>query len=83
MKIYIFIITSLMISCADMFYEKEDHIERLESILGYWFACEFGYSEPDCIILMMMDCSSQMMVKSITSKNSLKCLAMIVMGSLF
>ena len=54
MKIYIFIITSLMISCADMFYEKEDHIEENhideESIVGCWFACEFGYSEPDCII---------------------------------
>ena len=43
-----------MISCADMFYEKEDHIEENhideESIVGCWFACEFGYSEPDCII---------------------------------
>ena len=53
MRILIFIITSLMISCADVLYEKEDYIEEHideKSIVGYWFACEFGYSEPDCII---------------------------------
>ena len=52
MKIFhIFIITSLMISCADVFYEKEDDYPLLRNpSWAYWFACEFGYSEPDCII---------------------------------
>ena len=34
MRIFIFIVTSLMISCADMVYEKENQIED-ESIVGY------------------------------------------------
>ena len=56
MKIFIFffIIISLMMSCADVFYVEEESIgeDSIEekSIVGYWFACEFGYSEPDCII---------------------------------
>ena len=33
MRIFIFIITSLIISCADVFYEKEDYIEE-ESMWG-------------------------------------------------
>ena len=54
MRILIFMITSLMISCADVLYEKEDYIEdhiEEKSIVGYWFACEFGYSKPDCIVI--------------------------------
>ena len=43
-----------MMSCADVLYVEEESIEEHsteeESIVGYWFACEFGYSEPDCII---------------------------------
>ena len=47
--IFIFTITNLMISCADILYVEEEPTEN-ESVVGYWFACEFGYSQPDCII---------------------------------
>ncbi len=47
--ILFFTISRLMISCADVFYVEEDSKED-ESIEGYWFTCEFGYLEPDCII---------------------------------
>ncbi len=51
MNIFIlaFTISSLIISYADVFYVEDDSKED-ESIVGYWFACEFGYSEPDCVI---------------------------------
>ena len=70
-----------MISCADVFYEKEDYIEE-ESIVGYWFACEFGYSKPDCIIFDDDRLQFTNDGKVYSSKNSLKCLAMIVIGVL-
>ncbi len=35
--VLIFTISSLMISCADVFYLEEDSKED-ESILGYWFS---------------------------------------------
>ena len=47
--IFIFTITNLMISCADILYVEEEPTEN-ESVVGYWFACEFGYSLPEIII---------------------------------
>ena len=39
--IFVFTITTLMISCADVFYMEEESIEEEsieeESIVGYWF----------------------------------------------
>ena len=54
--ILIFTITNLIISCADILYvEENDIIELLpnspETMVGFWFACEFGSLDIDCMIL--------------------------------
>ena len=60
MKLFILIFTILifMISCADVLYEEEaasgdKSIEAAigdKSIEGFWFACEFGSEDTDCMI---------------------------------
>ena len=46
----IFPLLNLITSCADVLYMEAASIEDT-SIVGYWFACEFGYSDPDCSML--------------------------------
>ena len=41
--IFFFSIVSVMISCADILYEKEEASSENVSIVGFWFACEFGF----------------------------------------
>ena len=51
MKLFILIFTILifMISCADVLYEEEA-ASGDKSIEGFWFACEFGSGDTDCMI---------------------------------
>tara|TARA_Y100000813_G_scaffold55923_1_gene39274 strand:+ start:177 stop:650 length:474 start_codon:yes stop_codon:yes gene_type:complete len=51
MKFFIFTITVLMISCADILSEEEPSTAETSDVVGFWFACEFGWLEPDCMIL--------------------------------
>ena len=47
----VFTLASLMISCADILLEGASDDVSTSEIVGFWFACEFGWLEPDCIIL--------------------------------
>ena len=40
-----------MISCADILSEEEPSTAETSDVVGFWFACEFGWLEPDCMIL--------------------------------
>ena len=58
MKLFILIfpITNLIISCADILYVEENDIIDLlpnspETMVGFWFACEFGSSDINCRFL--------------------------------
>jgi hypothetical protein len=51
MKFFIFTITVLMISCADILSDEEPSTAETSDVVGFWFACEFGWLEPDCMIL--------------------------------
>ena len=48
--IFIFTISSLMISCADVLYVEEVS-RKNKDLVGFWFACEFGSSDINCMIL--------------------------------
>ena len=59
MKLFILIFTILIfiISCADVLYEEEatsvyeeEATSGDKSIEGFWFACEFGSGDTDCMI---------------------------------
>ena len=39
---FIFTITVLMISCADILSEQEPSTAETSDVVGFWFACEFG-----------------------------------------
>lgn len=41
----------LIISCADILMEKTSTPPLTSDIVGFWFACEFGWLEPECMIL--------------------------------
>ena len=50
MKLFILIlpITSFMISCADILIEDTLNTTSTSGIVGFWFNCEFDYSDTDC-----------------------------------
>ena len=67
MKLFIpiIVITSLKISCADILIEDTLNTTSTSGIEGFWFNCEFNYSDTDFGFLMTMVISLQKMVVSI------------------
>ena len=50
MKLFIpiIVITSFMISCADILIEDTSNTTSTSGIVGFWFNCEFNYGDTDC-----------------------------------
>ena len=50
MKLFtpIIVMTSFMISCADILIEDTSNTTSTSGIVGFWFSCEFNSSDTDC-----------------------------------